>query len=58
MMTSPMEQVHGTQAAVLRQIKIIGEVRGMLLDVVQEQCFVNANLGNIEAVYAFPLPAG
>lgn len=58
MMTSQMEQALGTQAAVLRHVKIIGELRGMVLDVVQEQRFVNPTLHNIEAVYAFPLPAG
>ena len=41
----------------LKSVCIAGALRGMLLDVVLEQCFGNSSEHHIEAIYTFPLPA-
>lgn len=42
----------------LKSVCIAGALRGMLLDVVLEQCFGNPSEHHIEAIYTFPLPSG
>ncbi len=48
----------GGQAALLKGVKVTGDLRGLLFEATVEQRFSNPTDTNIEVVYTFPLPWG
>ena len=49
---------HSDATPMLQHVQIQADVRGMLLEALVEQHFVNASATNAEVVYTFPLPFG